>query len=197
MTGEFDLEAAIVAFCATETVDRDRTINPRLTVNRQTDDLELTILVDEGIGGIKKRHVSLAKLAEAYAASPEYPPDDEYPPSTIVVLVPAEETDPEPFEDPLPELEPDPDEATDLDNVPLEDPELEPEPESEQVAVAGFSDIPGVSPALESRMHDAGILTYGDLKAAVDSGAILQLPGVGAATVEKIRTHIWPKNDAQ
>lgn len=184
MTGQFDLEAAIVAFCATETVDRDQTLNPRLTENRQTDDLELVILVNEGIGGIKKRSVSLAKLAEAYAAEPEYPPDDKYPPDSIVVLVPAEAeaTDPDPFEDPLPELE------SELDSEP------DPEPD---VAVAGFSDIPGVSPALESRMHDAGILTYGDLKAAVDSGAILQLPGVGAATVEKIRTHIWPKNDAQ
>lgn len=175
MTGEFDLEAAIVAFCATEYVDRDNTLNPRLAMNRQTDDLELVILVNEGIGGIKKRSVSLAKLAKAYAASPEYPPDDKYPPDAIAVLVPAEATDPEPFEDPLPELE----------------------SESKEVAVAGFSDIPGVSVALESRMHDAGILTYGDLEEAVESGSIIQLPGVGGATVEKIKAHIWPKNDAE
>ena len=171
MTGEFDLEAAIVAFCATEYVDRDNTLNPRLAMNRQTDDLELVILVNEGIGGIKKRSVSLAKLAKAYAASPEYPPDDKYPPDAIAVLVPAEATDPDPFEDPLPELE----------------------PESEQVAVAGFSDIPGVSVALESRMHDAGILTYGDLEEAVESGSIVQLPGVGGATVVKIENYLAQK----
>lgn len=162
MTGEFDLEAAIVAFCATETVDRELTLNARLTVNRQTDDPELTILVNEGIGGIKKRSVSLAKLAEAYAEKPEYPSDP------VIVFVPAEATDPEP----------------DLENS---------EPECEEIAVAGFSDIPGVSVALESRLRGAGILTYGDLEDAVDSGSIVQVPGVGGATVVKIKNYLAQK----